>query len=127
LVIVEAPKFFGVSDSTIVDISNTDLSIAGMRQSDAGGDWTGQPGFSGTERHSYGIVLGANAIQFGMGKEPDYYFQASQDFAIKSESELRTWYNIQKTILTEENGDYDDAPVAGIDWGVFLTKIEVVS
>jgi len=127
LIVMEAPRFFGQSDDIITDIANTDLNIAGLRQFDAGGDWTGQSSFGGTTRHSRCLILGANAAQFGLGKSPDYKFQPSPDFGIKSESELRTWYKIQKTVLTEENGDYDDAPMAGIDWGVIAADIKVVA
>jgi hypothetical protein len=70
-------------------------------------------------------LLGQNAVQLAFGKMPDYKFQASTDFAIKSESALETWMECQKTILVPETaGDYAAAKVANMDWGVIAVDVQ---
>jgi len=118
-IIIEAQSAFGPADSTI---GKSSVEISGLRTVDSTGLFSGQPGFgaAGTVLASRGLILGKGAFQVGFGKQPDYKFKSSQDFDIKSESALEVWMNVQKTILTTENTDYEDAKVAGVDYGVVV-------
>lgn len=133
LLLVEASFFFGETDGTQAgwDLDSSDVEISGLRQYK--GDsiqtaiWSGQDGFntSGDKLHSRGLLLGAGAIQFAMGKEPDYMLEHSKDFKIKSESALETWLHIQKTKLKSEVADYKQAKVSNLDWGVVTVDVEI--
>lgn len=133
MVIVEAGNFFGDTDGTTKGwgLDGSDIEMAGLRQYDgtdpATATWTGQEGFdySSTDLHSRGIILGAGALQVGFGKMPDYKYQESQDFGIKSESAVEFWMNTQKTNMTAEHTDYSKAKVAGIDYGVIAVDVDV--
>jgi hypothetical protein len=46
-------------------------------------------------------------MQQAFGRMPDYKYQESEDFGIKSESLLEVWCNTRTTSLTVENLDYD--------------------
>ncbi len=115
---VEAQDFFGVSTSRT--IGKTKVEISGLRTVDESGNFMGEAGYGASAQiiASRGMILGRGAVQIGFGKMPDYKFKSSQDFDIKSESALEVWMNVQKTILSAENTDYDDAKVAGFDYGV---------
>jgi len=115
LVIVEAEAFFGSSDGG-TGLDATSIEIAGMRQYD-GTNWSGASGYTAAT-HSRNLILGANAMQMAWGKQPDYKFQESQDFGIKSESAVEFWMNSQKVNLTAENSDYSMAKRASMDNGV---------
>ena len=116
LVFVEAEQFFGSSaDGT--DLEDMKVEVAGLRAYD-GTYWTGQTGY-GTPTHSRNLILGQNAVQLAFGKQPDYKFEKSQDFGIKSESAIEFWMNTQKVNLTAENTeDYAMAKVASMDYSV---------
>lgn len=127
LLIVEADTFFGYTNhtSTTIGMADTEVEIAGLRRYDSNGNWTGQTDFNpALALKSRGLIMGQNAIQMGMGKMPDYKFQASQDFAIKSESALEVWMHVQKTILIAEMEDYKKAKLAGFDFGVIAVDVE---
>lgn len=133
LLLVESTFFFGETDGTQSgwDLDNSDVEISGLRQY-KGADastaiWSGQDGFidSGDALHSRGLLLGAGALQFAMGMEPDYMLEWSKDFKIKSESALETWLKIQKAIMTAATSDYKQAKVAGVDWGVVTVDVEI--
>jgi len=124
LVIVEAESFFGVSTST--GLNGTKVEVAGLRQYDASNSaWSGQSSFV-TAQYSRNLILGAGALQIGFGKQPNYKFQESQDFAIKSESALEVWCEMQKTNLTAENSDYDRAKQAAQDFAVIALDLKLV-
>lgn len=130
LLIVEAGQFFGNTQGTGgpgFGIDDSQVEMSGLRQFDTVNNvWTGQEGFDyGEVLRSRGLLMGAGAIQFGMGKEPDYKFQESQDFAINAESALETWLEVKKTQLIAENKDYEAAKVAAIDFGVIVTDLQV--
>ncbi|UOF80183.1 major capsid protein [Caudoviricetes sp.] len=133
LMIVQADQFFGATDGTTMGwgMDKSDIEIAGLRQYDGANPttslWTGQTGFNyaSTTLHSRGLILGAGALQFGMGKQPDYKWQPSEDFAIKSESALETWMEVRKTKLVTETENYKSAIVSGIDYGVVTVDVEV--
>lgn len=129
LILVEAEQFFGTTDSasTTWGLEVTTTEIAGLRTKDTNGLWTGQTGYDATtDQISRGAILGANAVQLGFGKMPDYKLQFSQDFAIKSESALEVWMEAQKTKLLAESTDYDKAKVAGFDWGVINIDVKTI-
>lgn len=128
LLLLEADQFFGYTDSasTTWGLEANSVEIAGLRQKDANGKWTGQPGYIATGNQvSRGLLMGANAIQIGFGKMPDYKIQFSEDFAIKSESALEVWMETQKTILKAEMADYDNGKVANTDWGVIAVDLTI--
>lgn len=133
LLIVEADQFFGTTDGTTLGwgLDDSEIEIAGLRQY-AGADpatapWTGQSTFdyAHANLHSRGIILGAGALQCAFGKQPDYKFQASQDFGIKSESAVEFWMESRKTKLLAENTDYTAAKIANIDYGIVAVDLEV--
>lgn len=129
LLLVEADQFFGATDSagTTWGLEKTSVEISGLRMKDTNGLWTGQTGYdSTTDQYSRGLLLGANAVQLGFGKMPDYKFQESQDFAIKSESALETWMETQKTVLVAETDDYAAAKIAAVDWGVICVDVKSI-
>lgn len=133
LLIVEADNFFGSTDLEVpgFGLDGSEIEISGLRQYSGAtattAPWTGQSTFDYTHAnlHSRGIILGAGALQLAFGKMPDYKFQPSQDFGIKSESAVEFWMNTQKTNMTAENSDYSSAVVAGIDYGVVAVDLEV--
>jgi hypothetical protein len=136
LLIVEADQFFGETAGTVAGwgLDDSEIELAGLRQYD-GADpltakWTGQEGFNydSANLHSRGIILGGGAIQCAMGKQPDYRFQSSEDFGIKSESALEVWTEIRKTVLKAESGKaYKQAKIANIDYGVVTVDLQVGS
>lgn len=123
LVLVEAEAFFGVSTGTGLDGSN--IEICGMRTWDeTNSAWSGQSGYVGAE-YSRNLILGAGALQIAFGQQPDYKFQESQDFGIKSESALEVWMNTKKTKLVAENTDYTQAKRAGLDNGIVAWDVKL--
>jgi len=133
LLIVEAEQFFGTTAGAVTNwgLDDSEIEISGLRQY-AGADptnspWTGQTGFDYTHAnlHSRGLIMGAGAVQLAFGKMPDYKYQPSQDFGIKSESALEVWMESRKTNMTAENSDYASAKVAGLDYGVIAVDLEV--
>lgn len=133
LLLVEAPNFFGATTGSVPGwgFEDSNIEIAGLRQYSSAtpttSPWTGQATFnyaSGTV-HSRGLIMGAGALQIAFGKMPDYKFQASQDFAIKSESAVEFWTQSQKCNMTAENTDYEEAKIASLDYGVVAVDLEV--
>lgn len=127
LLIVEADTFFGVTDAAAVGfgMEKSSVEMSGLRRKDAAGKWTGMTGYTAAgQQISRGLIIGAGAIQLGMGMMPDYKVQESQDFAITSESCLEVWTGMQKTRLLAETEDYANAKVAGMDWGVIAVDVE---
>ena len=128
LVLVEAEAFFGESegtDATELGLNQSEIEIAGLRQYDATNSaWSGQAAFA-TAQYSRNLILGAGALQMAFGKMPDYKFQESQDFGIKSESAVEFWMETQKTNLTAENTDYKKAKRAALDNGVIAFDVKL--
>ena len=123
LVIVEAEAFFGSTSSTGLD--GSEIEIAGLRQWDeSNGVWSGDSSYA-TAEYSRNIIMGAGALQIGFGKQPDYKYQESQDFGIKSESALEVWMDTQRTILTAEQSDYSQAKIASMDFGVVAWDVKL--
>ena len=133
LLIVEAPNYFGDTSGTTTGwtLDDSGIEISGLRQYDGASPgsalWTGQTGFDygSANLHSRGLILGAGALQCAMGKMPDYKYQPSQDFGITSESALEVWMEVQKTNLTAENTDYNEAKIASLDYGVVAVDVAV--
>jgi hypothetical protein len=121
LVIVEAEAFFGATYGNGLD--DSEIEIAGMRQFD-GTKWAGEEGYTGA-LWSRNLILGAGAMQMAFGKQPDYKYQPSQDFGIKSESAVEFWMETKKTKMTAENRDYKAAKRAELDHGVIAFDVKL--
>jgi len=134
LLVVVADQFFGATAGSTYgwSLNDSEIEISGLRQYDgatpAAALWTGQEGFNyaSSNLHSRGLILGAGALQLGMGKQPDYKWKPSQDFDIKSESALETWMEVRKTKLVAESGPaLKAAKVASIDYGVVTVDVQI--
>lgn len=131
LLIVEASQFFGATGGTYSGgwgMNDSEIEIAGLRQYDAvNSAWTGQEGFdyASSGLHSRGVIMGKSAMQLAFGKQPDYRFQASQDFGIKSESAVEFWMEARKCHLKNEAKEYKGAKVSNLDYGVVAVDVEV--
>lgn len=127
LMLVEADLFFGDTTGTgNIALDSNGVEIAGLRQKDSAGIWTGQEGFDYSDTlHSRGLLLGAGALQLAFGKQPDYLHQVSDDFGITSESACEFWMDTRKTKLVAEHSDYKAAKVASIDYGVIAVDVQV--
>lgn len=133
LLVIEAPTFFGATGGSAGGwgLNDSEIEMSGLRQYD-GADpttavWTGQEGFdyASSNLHSRGLILGTGALQIAFGRQPDYKWQPSQDFGIKSESALEVWMETRKTKLKAENDEYKSAKVSGIDHGVIAVDLQV--
>lgn len=123
LVIVEAEAFFGATSAN--DLGGSEVEIAGMRQYDSvNSKWSGETGFSGAV-WSRNLILGAGALQIAFGKQPDYKWQESQDFGIKSESALEVWMETQKTRLKAEVEDYKQAKLTDMDYSIIAVDLKI--
>lgn len=138
-VVVEADTFFGVQSGAIITdlyaaMDNiAELQGAGLRQYVDDGTvtfkpkkWSGDTGYF-TETgaiYSRGLILGAGAMQQAFGRMPDYKYQESEDFGIKSESMLEVWCNTRTTSMTVENLDYDTG-IGGISNGSIAFDIKL--
>lgn len=125
--IVEGASFFGDTDGAITtngyyNYDNTGVEIAGLRQKDTSGNWTGEAAFDGTATVSRGIVLGAGAFQKANGMMPDYKYEGT-DFDKFSESCLETWCAAKPTQLTAENADYVDGQASGYNYGTVFVDV----
>lgn len=130
LLVREAPLFFGQTAGSGAGwgLDSSEIEIAGLRQFDkTNGAWTGQEGFDyGSELWSRNLILGAGGLQIGFGMQPDYKWQPSEDFAIKSESCLEVWMETRKTHLKDEAGPkLKQAKVSNIDYGVVALDVKV--
>lgn len=121
LVFVEAEAFFGYSVGN--GFQDTEVEIAGMRQYD-GTNWSGMTGYTGAQ-YERCLLLGEGALMMPMGKMPDYKFQESTDFGIKSESAVEFWTNAARVKMTAEHEDYKQAKVAGLDFGLIAWDVKV--
>lgn len=125
LLIVESEVFFG-DNATGKDFNDSSIEIAGMRQYDSTqSKWTGETGFA-VPRYSRNLILGGSAVQMAFGKQPDYMFQPSIDFKIKSESAVEFWTNTKKVHLKAESEDYKQAKIANMDFGVIALDTKLV-
>jgi len=133
LLIVEADQFFGSTAGTTSGwgLDDSEIEMCGLRQYDGANPttalWTGQEGFDygSANLHSRGLILGKGGLQTAFGKQPDYKYQPSQDFGIKSESAVEFWMEARKTNLQAENETYKQAKISGIDFGVVAVDVGV--
>jgi len=119
LMVTVAPIFFGTS--TDRRAGKTKPEIAGFRKLDEDGYYSGEVGFGAVGEKIIAcrsVLLGAGALQYGMGMEPNYNLEFSPDHKITSESLLEVWFNVQKTQLLPETVDYDEARIGNMDYGV---------
>lgn len=131
--IVVADQFFGETSGSQLGwgLNDSEIEMCGLRQysgaSAATSAWTGQAGFdyNSATLHSRGLILGAGGLQTAFGKMPDYKFQESQDFGIKSESAVEFWMESRKTNLKAENAAYKAAKVSDLDFGVLAVDLQV--
>ena len=130
-VIVEGGSFFGTTTGPILEngyyaYNNTGVEIAGMRKYDVDtSKWSGETGFNQANTlKSRGLILGAGAFQLGMGKMPDYKYEAT-DFEKFSESAMEVWCGAKNTKLFAENSDYNKAKVAGYNFGSIFLDVQV--
>jgi len=125
-VFVEAQTFFGETEGDILtngyyNYENTGVEVAGLRQKDDNGKWTGEKDF-GTPTISRGVVLGAGAFMKANGMMPDYKYEET-DFGKFSESCLETWCAAKSTKLIAENDDYKMGKVAGYNYGTIFIDV----
>ena len=133
LLIVEAEQFFGETSGTTSGwgLDASEIELSGLRQYDGANPatalWTGQEGFdyASADLHSRGVIMGRGALQTAFGKQPDYKFQESQDFGIKSESAVEFWMEARKVNLKAENEKYKSAKISDIDYGVITVDVQV--
>lgn len=138
-VVVEADTFFGVQSGEIISdlyaaMDNiSELQGAGLRNYVDNGTveytpvkWSGDKGFYESTGNMYSrcLILGAGAMQQAFGRMPDYKYQESEDFAIKSESLLEVWCNTRTTSMAVENLDYD-TKIGGISNGSIAIDIKI--
>lgn len=130
--VVEANTFSGYTSGSILsstgyyNFDQTGVEFAGLRKFDVDNSkWTGEVGFDRANTlKSRGIILGAGAFQLGMGKMPDYKYEAT-DFEKFSESAMEVWCGAKNTQLLAENGDYAMAKVAGYNYGSVFVDVQV--
>ena len=133
LIIVEADQFFGATAGSKAGwgLDDSEIELSGLRQyagaNAATAAWTGQEGFDygSAELHSRGLILGAGGLQTAFGKMPDYKYQESQDFGIKSESAVEFWMESRKTNLKAETRNYKAAKITDLDYGVITVDVKV--
>jgi len=130
LLIVEADHFFGETEGTAASgfgFNESEIEMCGLRQLDTvNGAWTGQAGFDyASTLKSRGLLMGAGAMQLAFGKQPDYKYQPSQDFGIKSESAVEFWLEARKTNMIAENEKYKQAKISGLDFGMVAFDVQV--
>lgn len=133
MLVVQADQFFGETEGSQAGwrLDDSEIEISGLRQYDGASAatalWTGQEGFDygSANLHSRGVILGKGALQAAFGKQPDYKYQPSQDFGIKSESAVEFWMESRKTNLMAENEKYKQAKISDLDYGVVAVDVAV--
>ena len=124
LVLVEAEAFFGASTGN--GLEDSEIEIAGLRSYDStASKWSGETGF-GAARYERNLILGAGALLSAFGKMPDYKYQPSTDFGIKSESAVEFWMESKKTTLALESGaNYKQAKVSDQDYSIIAVDVKI--
>jgi len=125
---MEAPAYHGYED-VVGDngLGKSVVEMSGLRRVKIKTDGTEL--FEGTEAYDKestagtvvvdrGIIVGAGAFTEGIGMDPDYKFQSSEDFGIDSESMMEWWGNAQATMLTPETADYKAAKIGNMTYGL---------
>lgn len=148
LLVVEAPVFFGETLGTklsgdFVDPlgygtwNRTKVQISGLRTFHVGNNdtkivpkkWSGEniTTAANDKIFSRGLLLGAGAIQFSLGKPPEFHVQHSPDYGITSESCLEAWVGCKATKLYKESGEQYPVPIEGDSFGIIAVDIDVTS
>ena len=99
---------------------------AGLRQYDGNNRWTGQPGFSRTgTRVARCILVGMNALQYGMSMNPWMTMKDSPGEDIP-EIYYHMAFALQATKWNPESqGDYSEARIGNRDWSKFAVDVEL--
>lgn len=138
-VYVEAPSYFGYeSEKGNNKLGKSVVEMSGLRRIKIKADGTelfegtdayDKENTAGTKIVDRGLIIGAGAFSEGIGMDPDYKFQSSEDFGMDSESLLEWWGDAQATVLTPENGDYKSAKVGNMTYGLayFDTFVSVIA
>jgi len=115
---VELPTYMG----KVIDrgMYGTEVEVVGMRKYNVATDkYSGETGAldSGiVTMHSF--IAGKKAFQEAFGKMPDYKFKSSDDYDIDTGSAIELWAKTQKCILAAEGEDYNEAIIAGYNFGI---------
>ena len=127
-VYMEAPSYFGYEEKAgDNNLGKSIVEMSGLRRIKVKADGTelfeGTAAYdaentAGTKVIDRGLIIGAGAFSEGIGMDPDYKFQSSEDFGIDSESMMEWWGQAQATILTPENGDYKKAKIGNMTFGL---------
>lgn len=146
ILVVSSPLFFGrtlntkkagdfVTEQGYATFNRNEIEISGLRTfSVAQNDnkvvpkaWRGEgAAVAATDKiYSRGLLLGAGAFQFAMGKEPDFMVQASEDFGIKKEACMEFYCGCKATRLYPESGDDYPHPLSGMSYGIVAVDINV--
>ena len=115
---VELPTYMG----SVVDrgMYGTEVEMVGMRRYNAAtSKYSGEEGSTDAGIVTMrSFIAGKKAFQEAFGKMPDYKFKSSEDYDIDTGSAIELWAKTQKCILAAENGDYNEAIVAGYNFGI---------
>ena len=123
---IEAPTYYGYEDEVGSNaLGKSVVEMSGLRRC-AVKAAKGVVLFEGTEAYDAAvlvagtvvfdraIVVGKGAFTEGIGMDPDYKFQSSEDFGIDSESMMEWWGNAQTTVLKPEVDDYKKAKIGNM-------------
>ena len=117
---VELPTYMGTVEDR--GMYGTEVEVCGMRRYNANQDkFAGEDGFKGTTNDVMtmkSFIVGKKAFQEAFGKMPDYKFKSSDDYDIDTGSAIELYAKTQKCILAAENEDYNEAVVAGYNYGL---------
>lgn len=128
LVFREAPTYFGYEETPGNNqLGKSIVEMSGLRRVKILANGTEK--YEGTEAYDLeltagtkivdrGLIIGAGAFSEGIGMDPDYKFQSSEDFGIDSESMMEWWGNAQATMLTPEVEDYKKAKISNMTYGL---------
>jgi len=132
LVVMEAPSYFGYeAEEGNNNLGKNVVEMSGLRRlckvTTGGAElFEGTAAYDtevaaptvGTVYFDRGLIIGAGAFQEGLGMDPDYKFQSSDDFGIDSESLLEWWGQAQACILKPETEDYKKAKIGNMTYGL---------
>lgn len=115
---VELPTYMGKAIDR--GMYGTEVEVVGMRKYNvATGKFSGEVGAkSAGIITSRSFICGKKAFQEAFGKMPDYKFKSSEDYDIDTGSAIELYAKTQKVILAAENEDYNEAVIAGYNFGV---------
>ena len=125
---MEAPSYHGEEDVVGgTELGQSVVEMSGLRRVKIKAN--GVELFEGTEAYDKevtagtiiidrGLIIGAGAFSEGIGMDPDYKFQSSEDFGIDSESMMEWWGQAQATILKPETNDYKSAKIGNMTFGL---------